>query len=183
MNSPSYFQKSQNAWRQLSKRRKILAGCIVISCIVGGWFILYLVDLSQRSWNGEPPRLSTGLRITEEGVYSNGTVSFTVFCEVESYKNFPIPEGDIYRIEKAFICVEDDLTEFNSTLGEIKHISEVTVIEGDFTLGAYEEVSLKFQTSFALHNVSHVYIGVLAVRASSQNGVVVRWDLYTSIIP
>ena len=179
MNSPRHLRKLQNAWRQSSRRRKILAGCIIISCIVSGWFTLYLINLWRGNADGLPPRLSLYLKITEKVVYSNGTVSFTVNCMVESYKNYPIPEGDIYQIEKAFICVENDLIDFNSTLGEIKTTSEVTVIEGDFSLGADEKVSLTFQTSFDLHNLSHVYIGVLA---NGPTGVR-RWDLYTSIIP
>jgi hypothetical protein len=195
VNSPHVFQKLQNAWRQSSRRRKFLAGCIIISCIVSGWFTLYLVNLSlgnaddgneddgnEDEW-GFFPYLHLGLTITEEEVYSNGTVSFTVICYVESYKNHPIPEGDIFQIKKAFICVENDLLEFNATFGEIKPTSEVPVIEGDFSLSANEQVSLTFQTSFDLHNVSHVYVGVLAVLEEYPEGGVTRWDKYTSIIP
>ncbi|MHA2149306.1 MAG: hypothetical protein ACXAAN_11720, partial [Candidatus Thorarchaeota archaeon] len=101
----------------------------------------------------------------------------------ESYKNYPIPQGDIFQIEKVFICVEDRMLDFNSTLGEIKKTNEITVIEGDFSLSANEKVSLKFQTSFDLHNVSHLYVGVLAVLTSDPDSTVTRWDLYTSIIP
>ena len=132
--------------------------------------------------DGFPPSLSLYLKITEKEVYSNGTVSFTVICMVESYKNYPIPEGDIFQIKKAFICVEDRLLDFNSTLGEIKTTSEVTVTEGDFSLSANEKVSLTFQTSFDLHNVSHVYVGVFAVFTPPE-GTVTRWDGYASIIP
>ncbi len=179
MNSPRLLRKLQNAWRQLSRPRKILAGCIIISCIVSGGFTLHLVNLWFGNVDGEPPRLALYLTITEEGVYSNGTVSFTVICIVESFKNYPIPQGDLYQIEKAFICVENDLLDFNSTLGEIKTTSEITVIEGDFSLSANEKVSLTFQTSFDLHNLSHIYIGVIA---NGPTGIH-RWDLYTSIIP
>jgi hypothetical protein len=110
------------------------------------------------SLNGidEPPHLHLGLSITEERIYRNGTVSFSVLCYVESYGNYPIPEGDLYLIKEAFICVENDLLEFNSTLGELKTTSEVTVIEGDFSLSANEQVSLTFQTSFDLYNLSHM---------------------------
>ncbi|MHA2350593.1 MAG: hypothetical protein ACXADL_13290 [Candidatus Thorarchaeota archaeon] len=173
----------QNAWRQLSRPRKILVGCIIISCIVSGWFTLHLVNLWRGNADGEPPRLVLYLKITEEVVYSNGTVSFTVSCIIESYKNYPIPQGDIFQIEKVFICVEDRMLDFNSTLGEIKNTNEITVIEGDFSLSANEKVSLKFQTSFDLHNVSHLYVGVLAVLTSDPDSTVTRWDLYTSIIP
>ena len=156
---------------------------MIIICIFSGWFTLYLVNLSLGNEDYFPPRLHLRLRITEDEVYSNGTVSFTVICMVESIKDYPIPEGDLYQIEKAFICVENHLLDFNSTLGEIKTSSEVTVIEGDFSLGADEKVSLKFQTSFALHNVSHIYVGVLAVLSEYPDSGVTRWDLYTSIIP
>jgi hypothetical protein len=179
VNSPHLVRKLQNAWKQLSRPRKILAGCIIISCIVSGWFTLHLVNLSLGNVDGEPPRLDLYLRITEEVVYSNGTVSFTVICIVESYKNYPIPEGDLYLIRNAFICVENDLLDFNSTLGEIKTTSEISVIEGDFSLSANEKISLTFQTSFDSHNLSHLYVGVLA---NGPTGVR-RWDKYTSIIP
>ena len=181
MNLPHRLQKLQNAWRQSSRRRKILAICIIITCIFGGGLTLYLVNLlfGPSDWDGIPPHLHLGLRITEEGVYRNGTVSFTVSCYVESYKNYPIPESDLYQIEKAFICTERQLLEFNSTLGEIKTISEITVIEGDFSLCANEEVSLKFQTTFDLHNLSNIYVGVLAL---GPDDVVHRWDRYASII-
>jgi hypothetical protein len=181
VNSPSILRKLRNAWRQSSRRRKILAGCIVISCIVSGWFTLHLVNHLREPQDdfGIPPFLSLGLDITEEVVHNNGTVSFTVICDVFSYKNYPIPEGDIYKIEKAFICVERRLLEFNATLGEIKNTSEVTVIEGDFSLSAYEQVSLKFQTSFDLHNLSHIYVGVLADGPTGLR----RWDQYTNILP
>jgi hypothetical protein len=179
VNSLHLVRKLQNAWKQLSRPRKILAGCIIISCIVGGGFTLHLVNLWLGNADAFPPRLELRLKITEELVYSNGTVSFTVICIVESYKNYPIPEGDLYQIRNAFICVENDLLEFNSTLGEMKTTSEITVIEGDFSLSANEEVSLTFQTSFDLHNLSHIYVGVLA---DGPTGVR-RWDRYTSIIP
>ena len=185
MNPSSLFQKLQNAWRQSSRRRKILAGCVIIASIFSGWFTFYLVNLllGPSDWDGIPPHLSSGIKITDEGVYQNGTVLFTAICDVESYKNFPIPEGDLYQIKKAFICVEDDLIDFNSTFGEIKNISDITIIEGDLTLSANEQVCLMFQTSFALHNVSHLYVGVLVVRATSSSGVITRWDKYTSVIP
>ena len=183
MNSPHVFRKLQNAWRQSSRRRKILAGCLIITCIFSGWFTLYLANLWLGNEVGEPPRLSLSLDITEERVYRNGTVLFTVICIVESYKNYPIPQGDIFQIKKAFICVENDLLEFNSTLGEIKPTHEVTVIEGDFYLSASEKVSLTFQTSYDLHNVSYVYVGVLAVLDKYPNTGITRWDKYTSIIP
>ncbi|MHA1964986.1 MAG: hypothetical protein ACXACG_09910, partial [Candidatus Thorarchaeota archaeon] len=109
----------QNAWKQLSRPRKILAGCIIISCIVSGGFTLHLVNLWFGNVDAFPPRLDLYLTIPEDGVYSNGTVSFTVICIVESYKNYPIPQGDIFQIEKVFICVEDRMLDFNSTLGEI----------------------------------------------------------------
>jgi hypothetical protein len=179
VNSPHLVRKLQNAWKQLSKPRKILAGCIIISCVVSGGFTLHLVNLWLGNGYGEPPRLVLYLKITEEFAYSNGTVSFTVICIVESYKNYPIPEGDLYLIRNAFVCVENKLLDFNSTLGEIKTTSEITVIEGDFSLSANEEVSLTFQTSFDLHNLSHIYVGVLA---DGPTGVR-RWDRYTSIIP
>jgi len=176
VNSPHLVRKLQNAWKQLSRPRKILAGCIIISCIVSGWFTLHLIIPDEF---GFPPYIRLGLSITEEVVYSNGTVSFTVICIVESYKNYPIPEGDLYLIRNVFICVENDLLDFNSTLGEIKTTSEIIVIEGDFSLSANEEVSLTFQTSFDLHNLSYMYVGVLA---NGPTGVR-RWDRYTSIIP
>ncbi len=175
MNSPHLVRKLQNAWKQLSRPKKFLAGCIIISCIVSGWFTLHLFIPDGYD---SPPNISLRLSITEEEVYSNGTVSFTVICEVESYRNYPIPEGDLYLIRNTFICVENDLLDFNSTLGEIKTTSEITVIEGDFSLSANEEVSLTFQTSFDLHNLSHIYIGVLANGPTGVN----RWDRYTSII-
>jgi hypothetical protein len=105
-----------------------------------------------------------------------------VLCYAESYKNYPIPEGDIFQIKKAFICVENDLLEFNATLGEIKPTHEITVVEGDFYLCANEDVRLEFQTSFDLHNVSHVYVGVLAILEKYPEGGITRWDKYTSII-
>ena len=176
MNSPHLVRKLQNAWNQLSRPRKILAGCIIISCVVSGGFTLHLIIPDEY---GIPPYIHLRLSITQEVVYSNGTVSFAVICIVESYKNYPIPEGELYLIEKAFICVENDLLEFNSTLGEMKTTSEITVIEGDFSLSANEEVSLTFQTSFDLHSLSHIYVGVLA---DGPTGVR-RWDRYTSIIP
>jgi hypothetical protein len=179
VSSPNLVRKLQNAWNQLSRPRKILAGCIIISCIVGGGFTLHLVNLWLGNADGEPPRLVLYLKITEEFVYSNGTVSFTVICIVESYKNYPIPEGDLYLIRNAFICVESNLLDFNSTLGEIKTTSEITVLGGDFSLGANEEVSLTFQTSFDLQNLSHAYVGVLANGPAGYH----RWDRYTSIIP
>ena len=129
--------------------------------------------------NAFPPRLELYLKITEEVVYSNGTVSFTVICIVESYKNYPIPEGDLYLIRNTFVCVESNLIDFNSTLGEIKTTSEIIVIEGDSSLSANEEVSLTFQTTFDLQNLSHVYVGVLANGPAGFH----RWDRYTSIIP
>jgi len=178
VNSPHLVRKLQNAWKQLSRPKKFLAGCIIISCIVSGLFTLNLVNLWFGNEGGEPPRLVLYLKITEEVVYSNGTVSFTVICMVESYKNYPIPEGDLYLIRNAFICVENSLLDFNSTLGEIKTTSELIVIEGDFSLSANEKVSLTFQTSFDLHNLSHIYVGVLA---NGPTGVR-RWDRYSSII-
>lgn len=184
MNSPSVFRKLRNAWSQASRRKKLLAGCIILLCIFSGWFTLYLANPWLESQD-DPyiPILATGLDITEEVVYSNGTVSFVVICHVSaSSKNYPIPEGDIYHIKRAFICVEDRLLEFNATLGEIKTTSEVTVIEGDFSLSAHEEVSLTFQTTFDLHNLSHIYIGVLAARSENPNTAISRWDRYTSII-
>jgi hypothetical protein len=183
VNSPHLLRNLQNAWKQSSRHRKVLAGCIIISCIFGGWFTLHLFNLWLGNTDGEPPRLDLYLKITEEGVYSNGTVSFTIICIVESYKNYPIPQGDVFQIEKVFICVEDRILDFNSTFGEIKSTSEVTVIEGDFSLSANEQVSLTFQTSFDLHNVSHTYVGVLAVLEEYPEGGVTRWDKYTSIIP
>ncbi|MHA2076473.1 MAG: hypothetical protein ACXAB0_06650 [Candidatus Thorarchaeota archaeon] len=179
MNSPHLVRKLQNAWKQLSKSRRILAGCIIISCIVSGCFTLHLVNLWFGNEGGEPPRIHLRLSITEEEVDSNGTVSFTVVCIVESYKNYPIPEGDLYLIRNAFICIENDLLDFNSTLGEIKTTSEIDVIEGDLSLSANEEVRLTFQTSFDLQNLSHVYVGVLANGPTGFR----RWDLYTSLIP
>jgi hypothetical protein len=176
VNSPHLVRKLQNAWKQLSRPRKILAGCIIISCVVSGGLTLHLIISDEY---GIPPYIQLRLSITQDVVYSNGTVSFTVICIVESYKNYPIPEGELYLIEKAFICVENDLLEFNSTLGEMKTTSEITVIEGDFSLSANEEVSLTFQTSFDLHGLSHIYVGVLA---DGPTGVR-RWDRYTSIIP
>ncbi|MFW9863748.1 MAG: hypothetical protein ACFFET_15765 [Candidatus Thorarchaeota archaeon] len=155
----------------------MLAGCIIIACIVSGGLTLYLVSPSPD--DGELPRLVLYLKITDKAVYSNGTVSFTVICMVESFKNYPIPQGDLYHIEKAIICVEDRLIDFNSSLGEIKTTSEITVIDGDFSLAVNEKVSLTFQTSFDLHNLSHVYVGVLA---NGPTGIR-RWDGYTSIIP
>ncbi len=176
MNSPHLVRKLQNAWKQLSRPKKFLAGCIIISCIVSGWFTLHLIIPDEID---TPPYIRLRLSITEEVVYSNGTVSFTVICIVESYKNYPIPEGDIFLIRNAFICVENDLLDFNSTLGEIKTTSELIVIEGDFSLSANEKVSLTFQTSFDLHNLSHIYVGVLANDPAGFH----RWDRYTSIIP
>ncbi|MFW9862638.1 MAG: hypothetical protein ACFFET_10165 [Candidatus Thorarchaeota archaeon] len=159
----------------------MLAGCIIIACIVSGGLTLYLVSPSPD--DGELPRLVLYLKITDKVVYSNGTVSFTVICMVESFKNYPIPQGDLFHIEKVFICVEDRLIDFNSSLGEIKTTSEIPVVDGDFSLSANEKVSLTFQTSFGLHDLSHVYVGVLAVLTIDPDRTVTRWDGYTSIIP
>ncbi|MFW9856959.1 MAG: hypothetical protein ACFFFG_18055, partial [Candidatus Thorarchaeota archaeon] len=105
------------------------------------------------------------------------TVIFTVVCVVISYNNYPIPEGDLYEIEKAFVSLEDDILDFNSSIGEAKPTTELTLITGDFNLAPLEAARVKFHTSFDLNGLVTVYIGVIA---NGPTGVQ-RWDKYTTI--
>lgn len=183
MNTLQLVQRLKTSWKHSSKRKKrlLFSGAIFFS-LISGWFTLHLIFFSYNaifnSSNGEyqpPPRLVLNLNITREAIYSNGTVFFSVVCIVESYGNYPIPQGDLYQIEKAFICVNDDLLSFNSSLGDIKNASEISVITGDLNLAAGEEVFLKFQTSFDFQSLTNLYVGVIA---NGPTGVM-RWDRYT----
>ncbi len=185
MNTPQLIQRLKASWKHSSKRKKSLlfSGAIFFS-LISGWFTLHLIYFSYNaifnpsSEDPEPPRLVLYLNITRESIYSNGTVFFSVVCIVESYGNYPIPQDDLFQIEKAFICVNDDLLAFNSSFGDIKNASEISVITGDLNLAAGEEVFLKFQTSFDFQNLTNMYVGVIA---NGPIGVMDRWDRYTTI--
>ena len=80
-----------------------------------------------------------------------------------------------------FVCIEDDLVEFNDSLGDIQSIENISVLFGDFHLSADEEVRLEFQSRFPLQAETHVYIGVLA-RTCWEPPRINRWDRYTTVL-
>ena len=169
-------------WQQLSQRTKILGLVLLVTSLVSGSILLHWLYLSLNEpefpAGGEPPYAHFGLRIANETVYANGIVRFTVVCYGESYGGYPLPEEDLYQITQAFICTENDLLEFNATLGEIKDPMDLKIMIGDFNLAVNDTLSLEFQTSFPLTPGFHLYIGVFANGPTGLH----RWDLYTTVL-
>lgn len=125
---------------------------------------------------------STGLIIRDEAVYVNGTIIFTTYCLYRTDETqYGVPTEPIFTIHKFFVCTEKKLVEFDETLGDIQDTTNVTILKGNFTLRAREEVTIQFHTSFPLQLGSYVYVGVIAEDDIGISGY--RWDRYTQVLP
>ena len=182
----SQVRKLTDQWHNLSFHTKIIGvGALLIVLIISttvlmNMYIHWLQTANDESKIPDPdgPYAHFGLKITDEEVYTNGTIRFTAYCYFDSYGGFPIPEDDLYQIIKVFICMKDDLVEFNDSLGDIQNVENISVLFGDFHLSADEEVRFEFQTRFPLQAEAHLYIGVLASHTTS----LTRWDRYTTVL-
>ena len=176
-------------WRQLSPRVKGLSVVLLfVVLIIGTVFLERAVAEYYRllQYPSEDPYgtyAAFGLRIRNETVYADEKIRFTVFCNVETYGGFPIPEGDIYQITPVFLCLEKWIIDFNDSLGEIKASDEITILTGELPLGASEETRLEFQTSFPLHPDLQLYVGVFADFLRTDELRLYRWDCYTTVLP
>ena len=167
-------------WRKQAIRTKLLIISpilIIITSIIGVWAI----NLASHEPSSDITHffVGTGLHIKDEEVYANGTINFSVYCKVTVSGGYAIPEGILYNITQTFVCSENDLLEFDKSIGDIQDITNVTIVSGDIFLEAAETVTIRFQTSFPLQSGINVYIGVLAEGPSGYR----RWDLYTPVLP
>ncbi|MFX1286057.1 MAG: hypothetical protein ACFFB5_20605 [Promethearchaeota archaeon] len=180
----SQVRKLTAQWQKASSRTKVISvGALVIILTISTTALINLYIHGLQTSNDETedpygPRASFGLILTDEEVYTNGTIRFTVYCDFNSYGGFPIPENDLFQIAKVFVCLKDDLVEFNESLGDIQNVECTTVLFGDFRLSAHEEVRLEFQSRFPLQAETQLYVGVLAFHTT----VLTRWDLYTTVL-
>lgn len=176
------LHKFIDQWHKLHFRTKILAvGALVSVLLMGCIGFVAIHQFSQTKDESEIPEgpyANFGLNITNEEVYVDMTVRFTVHCYFHSYGGYPIPEGDLFQIIQVFVCLEDDLLEFNDSLGDIQSIENISVLFGDVCLSADEEVRLEFQSRFPLQAETPVYIGVFALHTTS----LTRWDRYTTVL-
>jgi hypothetical protein len=168
-----------NQWKKLLLHTRILSIGVVLTF---SFIILLIIGPTLKGDNNfddpEPPHGAYWLKITDESVYNNGTISFTIICIFESYGGVPTPEYDLFQVIEVFICTEDDLLEFNDTLGDIQAIESIIVLRGDFFLKAYEELEILFYTNFPLDLGLKLYTGVFTKHGSA----IGRWDRYTTVV-
>jgi len=184
-----WFQvrKLTDQWHRLGFHTKVigigalLTVLIISTTVLINLYIHWLQTSNDETENPYGPYAHSGLNITNEEVYTNSTIRFTVHCYFRSYGGYPIPEDDLYQITKVFVCMEDDLVEFNDSLGDIQDVENTSVLFGDFRLSPYEEVRLEFQSCFPLQAEAQLYIGVLAMTCWEPPSIN-RWDRYTRVL-
>ncbi|MFX1249572.1 MAG: hypothetical protein ACFFBQ_19430 [Promethearchaeota archaeon] len=182
-----WFQvrKLIDQWLKTRFRTKIISIGALLAVLMMGTTVFvaiyWLPKDKNDSWIPEGPYAVFGLNITTEEVYVNKTIRFTVQCFFISYGGYPIPEDDLFQITKVFVCLEDDLLEFNDSIGDIQDVESTSVLFGDFCLSPYEEVRLEFQSRFPLQAEAQLYIGVFAMTCWEPPSIN-RWDRYTTIL-
>jgi hypothetical protein len=179
------LRKLVDQWHNLRFRTKIISiGALLTVLIINTTVLIHihlLQTASEESESPEGPYAHFGLKIIDDKVYTNSTIQFTVYCYFDSYGGYPIPEDDLFQIIQVFVCIEDDLIEFNDSLGDIQSIESTSVLFGDVHLSPNEEVRLEFQSRFPLQAKTHVYIGVFAETCWEPPSIN-RWGLYTTVL-
>ncbi len=149
-------------------KKKVLI--IIISSLILGFSLWgsFYINRNKCKDPYEPWFAGYWLEFKEATIYENGTAFFSLYCNYEyNCENQSIPDDDLIRIQKIFLSNEDvfllvNISEYlHEGSGVIYNISYVTVLTGDFNLGAFDEISFTFQTTFPLQTGMELYIGVL----------------------